>query len=241
MFPPASSLSQLCKCYCSEIQCIAEKARQVIVLQVVLETCYSSGKWGLYISFQVVNPLPQPLPFHRVLRRLRMLNSSCVTLSSFLDLSELHFHHQSSKNTYVAVLWGLQTIHLKCFPGGSDGKESACSIGDPGSILGWEEPLEKAMASHSSILVWRIQWPEEPGGLQSMWSQRVGHDWATNTRTWHLVGTVSVCVTPGVLISRELEGSLGHLLPQPICSYLNPFKGRMWSQAGLRKHHYEQI
>ena len=42
--------------------------------------------------------------------------------------------------------------------------------------LGWEEPLDKAMATHSNILVWRIQWPEEPGGLQSMGSQRLGHD-----------------------------------------------------------------
>ena len=41
---------------------------------------------------------------------------------------------------------------------------------------GWEDPLEKEMATHSSILVWRIPWTEEPGGLQSMGSQRVGHD-----------------------------------------------------------------
>ena len=41
--------------------------------------------------------------------------------------------------------------------------------------LGWERPLEKEMATHSSILAWRIQWTEEPGGLQSMESQRVGH------------------------------------------------------------------
>ena len=40
--------------------------------------------------------------------------------------------------------------------------------------LGWEDPLEKGMATHSSILVWRIPWTEEPGGLQSMGSQRVG-------------------------------------------------------------------
>ena len=37
--------------------------------------------------------------------------------------------------------------------------------------LGWEDPLEKAMATHSSILAWRIPWTEEPGGLQSMMSQ----------------------------------------------------------------------
>ena len=42
--------------------------------------------------------------------------------------------------------------------------------------LGWEDPLEKEMATHSSILAWKIPWTEEPGGLQSMGSQRVGHD-----------------------------------------------------------------
>ena len=42
--------------------------------------------------------------------------------------------------------------------------------------LGWEDLLEKQMATHSSILAWRIPWTEEPGGLQSIGLQRVGHD-----------------------------------------------------------------
>ena len=42
----------------------------------------------------------------------------------------------------------------------------------------WEGPLEKGMATHSSILIWEIPWTEEPGRLQSMGLQRVGHDWA---------------------------------------------------------------
>jgi len=42
--------------------------------------------------------------------------------------------------------------------------------------LSWEDPLEKGMAAHCSILAWRILWTEEPGGLQSMRLQRVGHD-----------------------------------------------------------------
>ena len=58
------------------------------------------------------------------------------------------------------------------FPGSPDGKESTCNAGD----LGWEDPLEKGIATHSSILAWRIPWTEEPGRLQSMESQRVRHD-----------------------------------------------------------------
>ena len=43
-------------------------------------------------------------------------------------------------------------------------------------FLGWEDPLEKEMATHSSILAWKIPWTEEPGGLQSMGSQRIRYD-----------------------------------------------------------------
>ena len=52
-------------------------------------------------------------------------------------------------------------------PGGSDGKASARNAGDPGSIPGSGRSLEKEMATHSSILAWRIPWMEEPGRLQS--------------------------------------------------------------------------
>ena len=47
------------------------------------------------------------------------------------------------------------------FPGGSDGKESACKAGDSGLFLGWKDPLEKGMATHSSIPAWRILWTED--------------------------------------------------------------------------------
>ena len=61
------------------------------------------------------------------------------------------------------------------FPDGSDSEESACNAGDLGLIPGQEDPLERGMETHSSILAWRIPWTEEPGGLRSMGSQRDGH------------------------------------------------------------------
>ena len=61
-----------------------------------------------------------------------------------------------------------QTTDLRGFPGGSDSKESARNAGDLGSIPGSGRSLKKGMATHSSILAWRILWTEEPGGLQSM-------------------------------------------------------------------------
>ena len=69
---------------------------------------------------------------------------------------------------------------LKCtlamdFSDGAGGKESACQ--ETGALsLGREDPLDKGMAIHSSVLAWRIPWAEKPVGLQSMGSQRVGHD-----------------------------------------------------------------
>ena len=72
--------------------------------------------------------------------------------------------------TPVAPAWdsGLEAIEES--PGGSAGKESACNAEDLGLIPGSEDPLEKGMATHSSLLAWRFPWKEEPGGLQSMGS-----------------------------------------------------------------------
>ena len=54
--------------------------------------------------------------------------------------------------------------------------------------LGWEDPLEKGMATRSNILAWEIPWTEEPGGLQSMGSQRVRHDLATEQQQNNILG-----------------------------------------------------
>ena len=61
----------------------------------------------------------------------------------------------------------------------SDSKDSACSAGDQVRSLGREDPLQKNMATHSTIRAWKIPWTEEPGGLQS----RGPHDWATNSNS----------------------------------------------------------
>ena len=62
------------------------------------------------------------------------------------------------------------------FLDGSDGKESAAIQETWVQSMEWEDSLEKGMATHSSILAWRIPRTEEPGGLQSVGLQRVGHD-----------------------------------------------------------------
>ena len=102
--------------------------------------------------------------------------------------------------------------------------------------LGQEDPLEKEMATHSSILAWRIPWMEEPGRLQSMGSQRVGHDWVTSLSLsklglyqplpWFSDELSSAQVTLWILIYPQLKTSpvmlLGrHWLQKDTqCSYL---------------------
>ena len=76
------------------------------------------------------------------------------------------------KNLPTAVFLG--------FPGGSAGKESACNAGDLGSTPEWEDVLEEGTATHPVFLPGESPWTEEPGGLQSMGSQGVGHNWAAN-------------------------------------------------------------
>ena len=97
------------------------------------------------------------------------------------------------------------------FPNGASGKEPACQCTKHNETwvqsLGREDPLEKEMATHSSILAWRIPWTEEPGRLQSMGSRRVGHDWATSLSALH------TCIH-----------SFPNSLPIPMGSFFNVIK-----------------
>ena len=80
--------------------------------------------------------------------------------------------------------WHINTTVYKMgFPGGTSGKEICqCRRHETWvQSLGQEDSLKKGMATHSSILAWRVPWTEQPGRPQSMGSKRVGHDWVTNT------------------------------------------------------------
>ena len=66
-------------------------------------------------------------------------------------------------------------MSIEGFPGSSAGKESACNAGDLGSIMGWEDPLEKGKATHPSILAWRIPWTIPWGHRESDMTARISH------------------------------------------------------------------
>ena len=130
------------------------------------------------------------------------------------------------RDDILAWLWYHFTVYMYC----SDGKASVYNAGDLGLIpglgrslvsqrlkrlpplqetqvrsLGWEDPLEKEMATHSSILAWRIPWTGEPGRLQSMGSQRVRYDWATSLHFGKILWRRKWQSTP-VLLSGKSQG-----------------------------------
>ena len=97
----------------------------------------------------------------------------CMHKTSYIDF---FFYLCNTPEQYIL-------FHTQRDPLGVLTVKNACSVGNSGLISGGEDPLEKGMVTHSSILAWRIPQMEEPGGLQSTGSQRVRHDWATNTHT----------------------------------------------------------
>ena len=109
----------------------------------------------------------------------------------------------------------LDRLQLLGFPGGSVGKESEMQETQLWS-LDVEGPLEKGIATHSRILAWRIPWTEKLRRLQSMRSQRVGHNWVTNTFTFTF--TFTAHMFGGQLLSRTL-------LRETVLSFPQKFQG----------------
>ena len=123
------------------------------------------------------------------------------------------------------VFWGTFILFVSQI-GGSDGKamQETCVWS-----LGWEGPLEKEMAAHSSILAWKIPWTAEPGRLPSG-SQRVGHDWATSlSRLTGLLVRSKDCAKHviGIILFKPHGGCL------PWDWYFYPFY--KWENRGLVK------
>ena len=113
----------------------------------------------------------------------------------------------------MARLFGAKSDSLLGFPGESVVKNPPEIQEMRAQFLGREDPLEEEMAAQSSILAWRIPWTEGPGGLQSMGSQRVRHDWATNHHRLPELLWETCAAVPGVpiVVGEALE--MGHLLP----------------------------
>ena len=103
--------------------------------------------------------------------------------------------------------------------------------------LGLEDPLEKEMATHSSILALKIPWTEEPGRLQSMWSQRVGHDRMTFFSPWGPLDFLSTCLGNDSLMTLLLKKIAS---PVSVSFLLSSFSSVQFSRSvmsdSLRPH-----
>ena len=108
---------------------------------------------------------PPQIVFYYTYYFITLIVSLCNISWTYSHIFSYRFIH------YLCIFWQASLVaqRLKCLPTMQETWVRS---------LGWEDSLEKEMATHSSILAWRIPWTEEPGGLQSMGSQRVGHDWA---------------------------------------------------------------
>ena len=113
-----------------------------------------------------------------------------VEKCSFAIMQSISVTHTKLYILYSIYMYVCVCIYIytqreteSCTSVGSDGKESACNAETQVWSLDQEDPLEKGMTTHSSILACRIPWTEETGRLQSMRLQRVRQNWATNTHT----------------------------------------------------------
>ena len=124
------------------------------------------------------NTSPHPQRTHRPGMETRWINKWITSVGTSLVVQWLRL---CTYNVRMALALHLVAAFLLGFSGGSESK-TLPTMQDPWvRSLGWEDPLEKGMATHSSILAWRIPWTEEPVRLQTMGSKRVGHDWVTFT------------------------------------------------------------
>ena len=106
-------------------------------------------------------------------------------------------------NNIHQLMYILATYYTRGSSGGSEGKASVYNVGDWVWSLGQEDPLENKMSTHISILAWKIPLTEKPGGLQSLGSQRVGHNWATslnNIKFWSWGWQMTAVFTDGLLM-----------------------------------------
>ena len=87
--------------------------------------------------------------------------------------------------------------------------------------LGWDDPLEKKTATHSNVLAWKTPWTEKPGGLQSMWSQRVGHD---NNKKLQWI-PVLLCIPQ----NRELSKQTTSCSEPVLLKFKSIWKNHLWS------------
>ena len=152
---------------------------------------------------------------YRNRQRQRLTSSPRITSTLIIWRLLVWCTNKRSQLTFNPCLsfqlhWINNWVKLR-LPRWHSGKNTPANVGDEGLISLWEDPLEKEMVTHSSILAWTIPWTEEPGGLQSLGSQRVRHNWATKQQQHSHSGqrgNTAASTRSGLLSCVTLERSL---------------------------------
>ena len=141
----------------------------------------SNHKWD---NGGIIQPIKQntPMPEKNGTKKNQMKGGSNETFEFSESINtKVRLAHKFLKLPRFSLYCiSLSLTNVRDFPGDSASKEYAMQETQVQS-LGWEDPLEKGMVTHSSILAWRIPWTDGTGELQFMGSQRVGHNSVTNT------------------------------------------------------------
>ena len=116
--------------------------------------------------------------FH--LSQLKILSATINTQHNLIFFKKMNKSHQWPLIYAFIIIASLVAQTVKCLPTTWETRVR---------FLDWEDPLEKEMATRSSAFAWKIPWTEDTGRLQSMGSQRVGHDWATSLSHFHYIHT----------------------------------------------------
>ena len=142
--------------------CLPYKSSRSAEMPVVTGGYLDAGSWGQETKY--------------------MWRQSHLLLCMAHSLTLSHHHLYLLLVITIHSSWACQVVLVV-----KDLPASAGDVRDAALISGLEDPPEEGMATHSSILAWRILWTEEPGRLQSMGSQRVGHDWSNLAHTYHML------------------------------------------------------
>ena len=149
-----------------------------------IDICYKDKPWKHYVKWKKSGNFLE-------VQWLELHPSTQIT--GELRFCKLCSTANKKKNEASHKKWHIVLFHLYemskvgnsvvvesrlAFPGGSVAKNLLVMQETQVQSLGWEDPLEKGMATHSSTLAWSIPWTEEPGRVQSIGSQRVGHSWS---------------------------------------------------------------
>ena len=177
------------------------------------------------LKFNVKGPLGQRAYIHRVFE-IRSVETPTLKCHLELDLEQVTRKHFSlglrASQTTLRIQWNMDPLLRTMTSPVTQTVKNLPAMGETQvQSLGQEDPLQRATATHSTNLAWRIPWIEEPGKLQPLGSQRVRHDWVTNSFTFIFLRTIYT--------QTQHPAKLG------FTNSLTPIYGPSWSSSTLGK------